>query len=662
MVAVACSLSVARFPHLATFLRCPIERAEQWRLKRSVQSGPSVVLAWGERPSSRRAVRFAQGQGLPLWRLEDGFLCSLCLGAASVALSLVVDDLGIYYQAARPSRLEALIGEAVGEVEKLRAEALVTRWREARVSKYNHAAEWSEPLPLPYVLVVDQTAGDLSISGGLASAESFNLMLEAALDEHPEATILVKTHPEVFSGRKAGCLDLKRWRDSPRVKVLPYDVHPVSLLQEARAVYVVTSQLGFEALLWGKPVRTFGMPFYAGWGLTEDHLPAPERRGSATLDQLVHAALIRYPRYIDPERSVSCEAESAIDWMGLQRKGRERFPAVLHAPGFSFWKRRFLRHYFPGTRLVFSNTTPPARSTVLVWGNRRPRFPHGGDIIRIEDGLLRSKGLGSELVAPRSLLVDRQGIHYDASKPSDLETLLATTHFDEALTRRAASLVQALVCGRVSKYNLPFRPWSPAAGFSTDHAGKARRIVLVIGQVEGDASLQYGSPGLQSNRTFLRRVREGNPGAWVVYKPHPDVVAGLRPGGASRQELGKWCDEMAPDASLDDLFRFADEIHVLTSLTGFEALLRGGKVVCHGVPFYAGWGLTSDVIPIPRRQRHLSLEELVAGALILYPLYLGNAGLTTPERVMELLAEEGPPSFYQRCLRGALQLLLSFGG
>ncbi|MGH8642553.1 MAG: capsular polysaccharide biosynthesis protein, partial [Burkholderiales bacterium] len=105
------------------------------------------------------------------------------------------------------------------------------------------------------------------------------------------------------------------------------DVHPVSLIECAAAVYVVTSQMGFEGLLWGKRVRTFGMPFYAGWGLTQDDLPAPGRRRPATLEALVHAALVEYPRYLDPQTGRRCEVERLIEWMGLQRRMRERIPA-----------------------------------------------------------------------------------------------------------------------------------------------------------------------------------------------------------------------------------------------------------------------------------------------------------------------------------------------
>ena len=309
-----------RQPHLAALLGMPLIANPLLLRKKRV----AACAGWGLKLSGRVAARRAARMGLPCLRLEDGFLRSVEPGLAHAPLSIVVDDLGVYYDATQPSRLESQIAKRLSTDESARAQSLIGAWRAARVSKYNHSREYAGVLPERYVLVVDQSFGDASIRYGKAGPESFERMLRAALDENPETPVLMKIHPDVFAGRKRGYFDVAASKSIPRVQVLGEDVHPVSLIEGAAAVYVVTSQMGFEGLLWGKRVRAFGMPFYAGWGLTRDELPAPARRRPVSLESLVHAALVEYPRYLDPETGKRCEVERLIEWMGLQRRMRQR--------------------------------------------------------------------------------------------------------------------------------------------------------------------------------------------------------------------------------------------------------------------------------------------------------------------------------------------------
>ena len=293
-----------------------------------------AYAGWGLKPSGRYAAWCAARTGLPCWRLEDGFLRSVEPGLDHAPLSIVLDDTGIYYDAARASALESFVVRALSAPAEMRARELIAAWRVARVSKYNHLPEHRGALPARYVLLADQTFGDASIRYGMADSESFTRMLHAALAENPDATILVKIHPDVFAGRKRGYFDVLALSAMTRVQVLADDVHPVGLIERAAAVYVVTSQIGFEGLLWGKRVRVFGMPFYGGWGLTHDELPAPARRRPVPLENLVHAALVDYPRYLDPETGRRCEIERLIEWMGAQRRLQDgRAGAAFGMPG-----------------------------------------------------------------------------------------------------------------------------------------------------------------------------------------------------------------------------------------------------------------------------------------------------------------------------------------
>lgn len=262
-----------------------------------------------------------------------------------------------------------------------------------------------------------------------------------------------------------------------------------------------------------------------------------------------------------------------------------------------------------------------------------PECPSQVSIVRIEDGFLRSVGLGADLTRPVSWVFDRQGIYFDATRPSDLETLLLTTAFPDDLCRRAAQLRQRLVAVGLTKYNLSGRRWQ--------RSDTTRPVILVPGQVESDASLAYGAPGINTNMGLLQAVRAANPDAYLIYKPHPDVLAGLRAQGQAEDQALDRCDEQVTDVAMGALLPQVDEVHTMTSLTGFEALLRGKTVVCYGQPFYSGWGLTSDLLPVARRTRKLTLDELVAGSLLLYPCYMSRhtGRLITAEQALdELLA------------------------
>jgi len=241
-------------------------------------------------------------------------------------------------------------------------------------------------------------------------------------------------------------------------------------------------------------------------------------------------------------------------------------------------------------------------------------------------------------------VMDGCGMYYDATAPSDLENLLQTASFDDALIERARRLREAICAHGISKYNVGERRWERPAqthGIPPAESISPCRVILVPGQVESDASICFGASGITRNMDLLRAVRKANPDAYVVYKLHPDVQAGLRRSGEGEGEADRWCDEVVAEVPIHELLEAVDEVHVLTSLAGFEALLRGRRVVTYGGPFYAGWGLTEDMAPPPRRSRRLSLDELVAGTLILYPVYVSRVTgrFTTPERALdELLA------------------------
>lgn len=660
------SRGLARIPHLAALLGAErvVHGPDAGRAARI-----DAVIGWGNKRTAEPAIAYARRHGLPYWRAEDGFLRSIGLGRGGTPpLSLVLDDRGIYYDARSPSRLEALLDGSDDASRWLddpgllaRAERAMQRILAAGLSKYNDTPPappaagrqaTSQPMgqtstPRPRVLVVDQTAGDLSIEHGLAEPASFVRMLDAALCEHPDAEILVKTHPDVLAGHRRGCIPTVA--RTSRVRFVADAVNPIELMRTVDHVYVVTSQLGFEALVAGKPVTAFGAPFYAGWGLTDDRQPIPRRQRPRSLAQVFAAAYILYARYLDPESGRAGQIEAVIDHLARQREAFAANQGTIFCFGFRPWKQGYVRAYLrcPGNRVVFARSAahagrrglgPGAR--LLVWGQRAAgevealSATHGAPIWRMEDGFLRSVGLGSDFVTPASLVVDRQGIYYDPRTPSDLETILQTAWFSDDERARARALRETMVRDGLSKYNIGQRRHLDVP------SGKP--ILLVPGQVEDDASIQLGCVDVRTNEDLLRAARAAAPGAYIVFKPHPDVVAGNRRGHVAEPVQRGLCHHVETDAAIADCLAVAHEVHTMTSLVGFEALLRGLRVVVHGQPFYAGWGLTHDRHPVARRTRQLTLDELVAGVLIRYPRYLHpeTGAFTTPETILARLREQ----------------------
>lgn len=335
----------------------------------------------------------------------------------------------------------------------------------------------------------------------------------------------------------------------------------------------------------------------------------------------------------------------------------------IYALEFSLWKRPHVRLFFQGrpVRFVANVDKVPPGESLIVWGMRDAGMllPDGVRVLRIEDGFVRSVGLGADLIQPLSWVIDDLGIYYDATRPSRLERILVESAFDADVLQRAATLREKIVSSGLTKYNVG------AGGFQRPPDG--RRVILVPGQVESDASIAYGAPvgicPVRRNMDLLRAVREANAEAWLVYKPHPDVLAGLRLKGLEEDVALQWCDEQVSDVPMGELLGQVDEVHVITSLAGFEALLRGKHVVCYGHPFYAGWGLTTDRVPVARRTRQLSLDELVAGCLIMYPTYVSRVTqqFSTPEQALdELLAWRAQAGSGLPLWRKVLRLILQF--
>ncbi|EPW2525725.1 capsular polysaccharide biosynthesis protein [Campylobacter coli] len=586
-------------------------------------------VGWGRKKSGLKAIELAKKHNVKFLLLEDGFLRSLNLGVEnSPSFSIVKDEVGIYYDATASSKLENILNTYEFSSKELeQAKKAIELIKKEKLSKYNN--NLCVPKELfganeECVLIITQVANDASLKFGLADNFSTQDIINDAIKENPNAKVYIKIHPDVLSGKKQS--DFVAQDLPSKCVVIKENYNPIELLSHFKKVYTKTSGMGFEALMLGRECVCYGMPFYAGWGLTQDKQVCKRRLKKRSLEEVFCAAYILYSEYFNPYLNQKSDIFDTVHTLAKYKKIEQANSNTLYFLGFTLWKRWFMRPFFKAknNKIIFLNSLDELykanlnpEDKIFIWGKKYDKTllakDFNNEIFLVEDGFLRSVFLGSDLTRPFSLIIDCKGLYVDPSKSSDLEDILQNHIFDESLKQRAKKLITIITQNKFSKYN---GLKHEKLNFNTD-----KKIILIPAQVEDDASMILGGAGYDTLK-LLQSVRKANENAFLVFKPHPDVLSGNRKGLKDKSIILKYCDEIIENVSIDSAINVSDEVHTITSTSGFDALLRGKKVVVYGKPFYAGWGLTSDLHEIPRRTRVLSLEELVAGVLILYPRYI----------------------------------------
>ncbi len=261
---------------------------------------------WGRKKTGRFAQWCHEKFGGSLILYEDGFIRSIGLSVdGSPSFSLVEDDVGIYYDVTTPSKLENLLNtyDFKSDVQLMEdAKKAIKLIKQHHISKYNNApdidADFFQNADEKRVLVIAQTAGDASLKYGMLEDFSTDEIINTAISENPDAKVYLKIHPDVLSGKKKSDIDIREAKK--KCIIIEKNVNPISLLKNFTKVYTKTSGMGFEALLVGCKCVCFGMPYYAGWSLTEDKTQCERRKRELTLEELFAAAYILYTRYYNP--------------------------------------------------------------------------------------------------------------------------------------------------------------------------------------------------------------------------------------------------------------------------------------------------------------------------------------------------------------------------
>jgi capsular polysaccharide export protein len=617
------------------------------RLRDLAATGVSGVVSWWDLRHQRIARRRAAALGVPSLLFGPGLLrAPPGWGATTPILSVTAREItgpSSPVDILSPDRLlassgwesPALLERAAGLRRAMVSRRLAGPW-------WNTGADPGLPRVGSHALILSE--GIWGSAKGSTSLELAAMLAAARAENASHQTVLVAPGPAKRRRLPAGFL---RACAAEGCTVITETVDMWEAIGRAESVYTTGGEAGFLALLAGARVRCFSDSFYSGWGITIDEPGVSRKPLRRTLDEIFAGACLLATRYLHPYRREAASFEDILEilaeWQKIEAVNRD----IAVCLGMSFWKRRQVRDFLRsnGGTPAFRRSKNAAlaaarrrpRGSIAVWASRAPvglaeaADQSGIPLIRVEDGFIRSVGLGSDFIPPASLALDSRGMHFDPSVRSDLEHILAETEFDAALIERARDLITRLVARGITKYNVgdTALPIEWPAG---------RRRILVPGQVEDDLSVRLGGAGMARNLDLLLRVRTANPDAFMIYKPHPDVEAGHRAGKIADEVATHFADIVIRDVSTAVVLAEIDELHTLTSLAGFEALLRRRQVVVYGRPFYAGWGLTVDLTGIDRGRR-LTIEELVAGALILYPRYLDPVTRLPckPELVIERL-------------------------
>lgn len=256
----------------------------------------AISIGWGSYHVNRHLCRDKN-----LLHIEGAYLRSFLMDRSGSifdeARCFFVDTLGWHYDPNHPSLIENLLNTyQVTDEQKQRASDFIKLLIDNKVTKFNDQLEIVD-LPKGHnVLVVDSTVKDQAVLKSGGTDNSFTQLLNSAIKENPDSNIIVKLHPDSLNNRRSGYYDNLT---NPNIHLVNVKVNPFDMLSQVDKVYTFSSTLGVESLMMQKETHVFGMPCYAGWGLTYDRMVSKKRTRKLTIEELVYIIYFVYTQYID---------------------------------------------------------------------------------------------------------------------------------------------------------------------------------------------------------------------------------------------------------------------------------------------------------------------------------------------------------------------------
>jgi capsular polysaccharide biosynthesis protein len=153
--------------------------------------------------------------------------------------------------------------------EYLRTGRFVTGYVKQRARVALARRLYDEPGERPFVYFPLHVTNDFKVMRVIPHCVDQEYLIQQLSDSLPQGCdIVLKEHPVSIGRNPVRFL----WRLKRAANVRLVDPHTSSheLIRDSAAVAVISSTVGLEALLYGKPVLTLGQPFYSGYGVTVD--------------------------------------------------------------------------------------------------------------------------------------------------------------------------------------------------------------------------------------------------------------------------------------------------------------------------------------------------------------------------------------------------------
>lgn len=571
--------------------------------------------------SSEKVIRLAHGIISSYSTNEDSF-------------SLYQSFQGVYFDSRHESNIESLLRSSwtPDEQDNVIANLALQMINKYRITKTNDYPQVSFSFflnnGLPNVLLIDQPIGDESVIYGSSNEQTFNDMLLHVFHNADIANIYIKLHPDTINYGKEGYLQKLLHKhnlyEHPLIHVIEDNYNIASFFNFVDEVFVVTSQVGFEALLRGKTVSCFGMPFYSGWGLTNDMQVSTKPKPERTIIDLFVAIMLKYTSYINPFTQKIGNILDLLEYISLQQRHNLKQEIAFYKSNQTTISS--LKHSVKSKIEINNSKKLPKYENYLILTDNEKSYdeivnqPHHAFV---RDGFMFSSNINKK--TPSSIIIDYNGSYFNPKNYTDLEFLLNHEQFTEYEYIMAENFLIAYH----NKINSLLEKESSGLLNKIKQENSDKKIIFVPGQDEECELFMYGSTKIKSNLQLVSQLCSQVENSVIIYKPFIDPKSSK--DKMVEQSSLKMLNNTAKyknnvvyiekKASISHCINIADEIHTINSNVALDAILKKKIVVTYGLPFYGGHGLTIDTEVFPRQKCQLSLEEFVLGTYLLYPRY-----------------------------------------